>query len=111
MTRVEYDPEIMCFDYQSLFDKTRNTVLDIDCNIAIKHTDFKYDECAANATGIKKNSELLQSILSGSIDSVCEVVNNIFDYYTGENHDIFFDQNICIKNYCYLIAIAHHYVI
>ena len=79
MTRVEYDPEIMWFDYQSLFDKTRNTVLDIDCNIEIKHTDFKYDECAANATGIKKNSELLQSILSGSIDSVCEVVNKIFD--------------------------------
>ena len=54
MTRVEYDPEIMWFDYQSLFDKTRNAVLDIDCNIEIKHTDFKYDECAANTTRIKK---------------------------------------------------------
>ena len=54
MTRVEYDPEIMWFDYQSLFDKTRNTVLDIDCNIEIKHIDFKDDECAANVTGLKK---------------------------------------------------------
>ena len=43
MTRVKYDPEIMWFDYQSLFDKTRNAVLDIDCNFEIKHTDFKYD--------------------------------------------------------------------
>ena len=79
MTRVEYDPEIMWFDYQSLFDKTRNTVLDIDCNIEIKQIDFNCDNCSENATGIKNNSELLQSILSGSIDSVCEVVNKIFD--------------------------------
>ena len=43
MNRVEYDPEIMWFDYQSLFDKTRNAVLYIDCNFEIKHTDFKYD--------------------------------------------------------------------
>ena len=97
----------MWFDYQSLFDKIRNVVLEIDCNIEIKHTDFNCDNCAENATGIKNNSELLQSILSGSIDSVCEIVNNIFDYYTEESiNDVFFDRDICIKNYCYLLAIA-----
>jgi len=54
-TRVEYDPEIMWFDYQTFFDKTKNAVLDINYNIKINHTNFKHNKCASNATGIKKN--------------------------------------------------------
>ena len=106
-TRVEYDPEIMWFDYQSLFDKTKKAVLDINCNIEINHTNFKHNICASNATGIKKNCKFLDSILSGNIDSIFEVAHNILNYTTGEGYkDVFFEYDLCIKNYCYLLAIV-----
>mgnify|MGYP006873014961 CR=1 FL=1 len=108
-TKVEYDDSIMWFDYQSLFDKTKNVILGINCDVEIEHTNFKCNKCAANATGIKDNKDLLKSILSGNIDSVCQVVNNIYNYYVDQMYtdgDLSFEQDICIKNYCYLLAIA-----
>ncbi len=47
--RIEYDPEIMWFDYQALFDQTKNWVLHNDPifkikefeTIPVQHTDFE----------------------------------------------------------------------
>lgn len=42
----EYDPENMWFDYQALFDKTRNCILGLNDDIEVKHTDFKENQLA-----------------------------------------------------------------
>ena len=38
---VECNQDIMWFDYQSLFDKTKNAILWEDINIQIAHTNFR----------------------------------------------------------------------
>ena len=55
----------------------------------------------------KKKSGLLYSVLTGNIDSIFEVVQNIYDYATDdENKDLYFEYDLCVKNYCYLLAIV-----
>ena len=100
----------MWFDYQSLFDKTKNVILYINYDIEIKHIDFNCNKLAEKATVIIDNQwKLLKTILSDSIDSICILVRNIYKYdeeqlYSSE--DIYFVADICTKNYCYLLAIA-----
>ena len=44
--RIEYDSENMWFDYQALFDKTRNRILGLNDDIKVRHTDFKENQLA-----------------------------------------------------------------
>ena len=40
---------------------------------------------------------MLQSILSGSIDSVWKIVNNMKDYYDEAYKDVFYEFEILLK--------------
>ena len=46
--KVKYNPDIMWFDYQALFDKTRNKVFGKTDNIEVKHVDFTKNTIARN---------------------------------------------------------------
>ena len=55
--KVQYNPEKMWFDYQALFDKTRNKILGKTDNIKVKYTDFDKNIIAKQA--IFDNDELI----------------------------------------------------
>ena len=46
--KVKYNPDIMWFNYQALFDKTRNKVFGKTDNIEVKHVDFTKNTIARN---------------------------------------------------------------
>ena len=57
---IIYDPEKMWFDYQALFDKTRNRILGLNDNIKVKHTDFKENYLARLVIFIRSKTFLSQ---------------------------------------------------
>ena len=106
--KVEYNPDEMWFDYQALFNKTKSVVLEQDCDIEVKHTNFESDKFARDATSIKNNnSELLNDIISGNAEKQCELLE-IMDYYYQNDPviDVYFSYEIFSKNYLFLLGIA-----
>ena len=46
--KIKYNPSKMWFDYQALFDKTKNKVFGKTGNIEVKHVDFTKNTIARN---------------------------------------------------------------
>ena len=72
--RIEYDPEEMWLDYQSLFDQTKNWVLHYDFKlqefktIPVQHTDFEKNTLAKKALfGDEIDNELINDVCKGFV--------------------------------------------
>ncbi|MBR1944287.1 MAG: hypothetical protein IJ848_02325 [Alphaproteobacteria bacterium] len=109
--RVEYDPHTMWFDYQALFEKTRNAVLEIKDDIKVEHTEFSENDVARKALfGDSNYEQTLQKILSGDINAQCDVLcSSLYDFFYDHEYDFydigFYDRNILLKNYMYYLGL------
>ena len=81
--KVKYNPDIMWFDYQALFDKTRNKVFGKTDNIEVKHVDFTKNTIARN--GVFESDEIVTNMLNkaleGDLKNQINMVNNIWKCY------------------------------
>ena len=77
--QVYYNPEKMWFDYQALFDKTKNKVLGKIDNIKVKHTDFDKNVIAREAMfyNDKVDINLLNEVSDGDLNSQAYIQNNL----------------------------------
>ena len=78
--RIEYDPKNMWFDYQALFDQTKNWVLHYDFKIKefekipVKHTDFEKNTLAKKALfGDKVDNKLINDICRGFVPAIGDI--------------------------------------
>ena len=72
---VEYKSDIMSFDYQALFDKTKSVVLEEDIDISVAHTNFETNTLAKVVLGINSNyNEVITHTIGGSIKAQYETV-------------------------------------
>ena len=110
---IEYDKNIMWFDYQALFDKTKAVILGKKYNLEIKHTLFEIDTLARMTFfGYDFNQYLLESVLNGNLNSQIKLIKNAIL----ASHKLFvkgccefFDGEECKKvpiNYRYLVSIV-----
>ena len=98
---VEYKSDIMWFDYQALFDKTKSVVLEEDINISVAHTNFETNTLAKVVLGINSNyDELITHTIGGSIKAQCELFDKIGIYM--RDHFIRDKNRYYIINYNYL---------
>ena len=81
--KVKYNPDIMWFDYQALFDKTRNKVFGKTDNIEVKHVDFTKNTIARNGVfdSYEIDTNMLNKALEGDLKSQINMVNNIWKGY------------------------------
>ena len=98
--RVEYDPENMWFDYQALFDQTKNWVLHYDFKIEefktipVQHTDFEKNTLSKKVLfGDKVDNELINSVCNGFVPEIFNMVIKLFNYaqlekYKGDREKI-----------------------
>ena len=81
--KVKYNPDIMWFDYQALFDKTRDKVFGKTDNIEVKHVDFTKNSIAKN--GVFDSDEIetnmLNKALEGDLKNQINMANNIWKCY------------------------------
>lgn len=103
---VKYNPDMMWFDYQALFDKTRNKVLGKTDDIKVKHTDFAKNFIARNGvfSGNEINTNMLNKALDGDLDSQNEISYSLWKY---SNNDMisYNDQETVYINHLYLLTI------
>ena len=79
----------MWFDYQNLFEKARNKVLNIPDNIIVEHEDFEKNFIARHALFFSDNidTNLLEKLLDGDLESTRKLNHNLWIYCdTGEYH-------------------------
>lgn len=96
--RVNYNEE-MWFDYQSLFDKVKCAILEIDNDIEIKHIDFsdaKFKDIRYALFGDSDYEEKLSKILKGDIDAIDTAAYNL--YGESKKHKYYY------QDYCYLCS-------
>ena len=84
---VKYNPNEMWFDYQALFDNTKNTMLeksDTKTNY-VRHTNFNANKIALHAlfNSDEFNDGLLDSAMSGNIFSQYMLLDHFTDYVRG----------------------------
>ena len=98
--QLNYNPEIMWFDYQALFDKTRNKILGKSDNITVKHTDFEKNAKARKGVfdSEEVDTNFLNRILDGDLGGQAYVTNNLY-YLSRENDDDMF------TNFCFFLTI------
>ena len=77
----------MWFDYQALFDQTKNWVLHYDFKIKefetvqVQHTDFEQNILARKALlGEKIDDTLINDVCSGFVPTIGKVLVNLFEY-------------------------------
>ena len=98
---VEYNSDIMWFDYQALFDKTKSVVLEEDNDIQVAHTNFETNTVAKVVLGINSNyDELIIQAIGGSIKAQYELFDKIGNYL--QNYLISDNNRYYIINYNYL---------
>ena len=104
--KVQYNPEKMWFDYQALFDKTRNKILGKTDNIKVKYTDFDKNIIAKQAVfnSDKIDMNMLSKALDGDLNTQFEISNRLYMYSTNDTIS-FNDQEIVYINYLYLLTI------
>ncbi|MBR1944460.1 MAG: hypothetical protein IJ848_03220 [Alphaproteobacteria bacterium] len=104
--RVEYNPDEMWFDYQALFDKTKNKILGKKDNIIVRHVNFDKNTIAKDAlfsTHKLVDYKLLNNAINGNIDAQHFMLENILDYLRFEHCNDENSEVIC--NYKYLLSI------
>ena len=77
--QVYYNSEKMWFNYQALFDKTKNKVLGKIDNIKVKHTDFDKNVIAREAMfyNDKVDINLLNEVSDGDLNIQAYIQNNL----------------------------------
>ena len=112
-SRIEYDPENMWFDYQALFDQTKNWVLHYDFKmqelktIPVQHTDFEQNTLAKKALfGDKVDNNIINDICEGFVPAIGDMIDKLFKYIQCEedkyNND---DRQVMWYNFMFLLAI------
>ena len=113
--KVKYNGRMMWFDYQALFEKTRNKILGKTDNIKVKYANLKKNSAARH--GIfnysKPDMNLLFKALDGDLESQKKIMKNIYDYYWSIDEIFDKDHEICYsrkaglvhRNYLYLLTI------
>ena len=116
--KVPYDPNIMWFDYQALFDKTKSIVLEENTNIKVEHTDFETNTLARTVLGIEnKNCLVIVDTLSGVdaaqmslLSKMCKYLDN--NYMSNVNNDCntatkqYSGKNFYIVHFNYICLLA-----
>ncbi len=116
--KVPYDPNIMWFDYQALYDKTKSIVLEENTNIKVEHTDFETNTLARTVLGIEnKNCLVIVDTLSGVdaaqmslLSKMCKYLDN--NYMSNVNNDCntatkqYSGKNFYIVHYNYICLLA-----
>ena len=107
---VEYNPKKMWFDYNALFNKTKNKIIGKNDSIKVKCVDFNKNTVARNVVfGLnqKCDNKLLEGVLHGDNKYQYLILNNMLDYINFElrrpGNDI--EENV-IDNYKYLLSIV-----
>ena len=103
--KVEYQPDKMWFDYQCLFDKTKNVILEQDDEIKVKINVDK-NELAKKILSFEDNDFIIGEALDGKIWAQSEIMDYIDTYaeqnYSG-NEKV---PNEIEYNYRYLLGIV-----
>ena len=99
--QLNYNPEKMWFDYQALFDKTRNKILGKSDNIKVRHIDFDKNDKARKAVFGSEEVDVnfLNRILDGDLGSQAYVTNQLYYLYRDDNDDDMY------TNFCFFLAI------
>ena len=114
--RIEYDPESMWFDYQALFDKTRNCILGLNDDIKVRHTDFKENQLARLVIFNQKHYDgfikySLSKIIYGDTQCHLTLISNVqrcIDFCCDEESLVTIQENLPTinLNYLYLVGIV-----
>ena len=111
---VEYEPDKMWFDYQALFEKTKNVVLERPISLNVKHTNFEKNKIAKHSlfnTDVNYQASLV-GIINGEFDSFTTALCNCSKYV---NKEIFAEESKSLSkksigiiklNYRYILAIS-----
>ena len=107
---VAYDPIKMWFDYNALFNQTKNKIIGNKDSIEVKCADFNKNTIARDVVfgnNQKCDNKLLERVLDGDIKSQCLILNNMLDYLNFEfcRKDNYIEQG-AIDNYKYLLSIV-----
>ena len=85
--RIKYDPENMWFDYQALFDQTKNWVLHYDFKmqefktIPVQHTDFERNTLAKKVLfGDKVDNKLINDVCNGFVPAIGDITKKLMNY-------------------------------
>ena len=111
---VPYDEDKMWFDYQALFNKTKNVVLGKQDDTKVAHIGFDKSNLAHNVISSEKKDEAIDAMLNGEFWAQRKIIN-IFGHYISCNYPeekIIYGKESC-RNYCildynyrYLLGIA-----
>jgi len=112
--RIEYDPESMWFDYQALFDQTKNWVLHYDSpifkkleTILVQHTDFEENTLAKKAFGDKINNTLINAACNGFYPAISSILAESAEYLAKHGSECSQDDYLLlIYNFKLLLAIC-----
>ena len=84
-----------------MFDKTKSVILEQDCYIPVKHTNFETNTLARIVLGIENNDdELVKQLSIGNIKTQYELFNRINTYM--RDHFISDKDRYYVINYNYL---------
>ena len=106
--KVIYNKKYMWFDYQALFDKTRNKLLGKTDNIEVNYVDFEENPIAKEAifNSDEIDTSLLKNVLNGDLDSIEKIDPIIFQYYWCKKDELSDkDQEIVYINHLYFLTI------
>lgn len=111
--QVKYNKRKMWFDYQALFEKTRNKILGKTDNIKVRYASLKKNTAARHGIFSGKiDMNMLLKTIDGDLDSQKQIMDNIMSYYWSiddkidENHEICYSRlaGLVKRNYFYLFA-------
>ena len=92
--KVNYDPNYIWFDYQALFDKTKDKILKKDNDTKIYHADFIENNLARDAVfgtdlenGFNYSRDFLNEILNGNVCSFFFAYGNCCELLDKKNQD------------------------
>ena len=101
--KVIYEPDKMWFDYQSLFDKTRNAILEQDDEIKVKNNVDK-NELAKKVLSFEDNDFIIGEALDGKTWAQSELMDCI-EKYVEQNYS----RNEEVPNDKQYIEIEYNY--
>ena len=101
--KVDYKPDRMWFDYQALFDKTRNNILEIEDEIEVENNASK-NELAKKIMSFENSDFIVEQALLGETWAQDEIMNHIESYVSNNyprNESALLDKNYCEIDYNY----------
>ena len=113
---VDYDEKTMWFDYQALFDKTKNVVLGKNDTTNVKHVDFKEDSLARNVvfgtSMYDDHNEYYESNLydieNGDVYAQSDAIYNMLDYC--KSNEFINKNSLDYLNYKYMLGIVSSFL-